>query len=319
MTASERQCAAHTEFRHQALIYAGQQGFLDGSLPFIRGGLEAGEPTLVMVAPAKIDMLREALDGDGDEVLFADMTTVGSNPARIIPAWRKFVERHSDRGAGLRGIGEPIWAGRSAAELVESQRHESLVNIAFADSHRFQVLCPYDTETLGPEVLEEAERSHPHLVRGPGEIESQAYRGIEAIAAPFDEPLPAPPADAPELRFVALTLVELRAFVRRGSSVAGLDGVVHEDFVTAVNEVATNSVLHGGGGGTAQLWREDDALICQIGDQGRLREPLAGRKHPPAHELDGRGLWLANQLCDLIQIRAFPDRTMTRVHVRARG
>jgi prepilin-type processing-associated H-X9-DG protein len=33
----------------------------------------------------------------------------------------------------LRGAGEPIWPERRPAELVECQRHESLLNVAFAD------------------------------------------------------------------------------------------------------------------------------------------------------------------------------------------
>ncbi len=318
MAEREPRQEAKPEFRHKALIYRGGQGFIDGSLSFIREGLETDEPTVVMVAPAKIDMLRQALNGDGDGVLFADMTEVGANPARIIPAWRQFVAEHADRGASLRGIGEPVSAGLSAAELVENQRHESLVNIALADAGGFQLLCPYDIEALAPEVIEEAARSHPHLVEDSAEIESQTYAGIQAFAAPFDDPLSDPPAAAPEISFAAVTLFELRAFILSRGGDAGFGGVTLEGFVTAVNEVATNSVLYGGGGGAARLWHEDEVLICDVRDRGQFRQPLAGRSRPEAHEVDGRGLWLANQLCDLIQIRSLPDGTLTRVHVHQR-
>ena len=46
-------------------------------------------------------------------VQFADMHQIGRNPARNIPAWRDFVDRNVAAGRGVRGIGEPIWAGRS--------------------------------------------------------------------------------------------------------------------------------------------------------------------------------------------------------------
>src|ERR1700676_4994488 len=108
-------------FRHEALLYSGWAEFVAGTVPFIRGGLEAGEPVLVVETAAKIDTLRVALGGDAEDVLFADMLEVGSNPARIIPAWHDFVERQGAAGRRLRGIGEPIWKGRSAAELVEAQ------------------------------------------------------------------------------------------------------------------------------------------------------------------------------------------------------
>ncbi len=314
MADSEARRRAKPRFRHRALLYGGQQGFLDGSLPFIRDGLEAQEPTLVMVADEKIGMLREALNGDGDGVLFADMTKVGANPARIIPAWRRFVTEHADRGASVRGIGEPVWAGLSPAGLVESQRHESLVNLAFEESESFQLLCPYDTETLAPEVIDAVGRSHPHLIKDACERDSDVYPGLEAIAAPFEDPLPASPGGAPELRFGRLTLFELRAFIRHQVGENGVGGESLEDFVTAVNEVATNSVRYGGRCASATLWPEDGTVICEVRDSGKFHQPLAGRSRPGAHELEGRGLWLANQLCDLIQIRSYPDGTVTRVH-----
>src|SRR5438132_6772395 len=121
-------------FRHEALLYAGQAEFVDGTTAFIRDALASEEPVLVVVDAAKIDLLREELgrDADDDTVCFADMAEVGRNPARIIPAWREFVAHRAGEGGAVRGIGEPIWAGRTPAELVECQRHEALLNLAFA-------------------------------------------------------------------------------------------------------------------------------------------------------------------------------------------
>ena len=72
----------------------------------------------------------------------------------------------------------------------------------------------------------------------------------------------------------------------------------------AVGELAANSIRHGGGRGILRVWRTDDALICEIRDRGRIADPLAGRVKPGLEQLDGRGLWIANAVCDLIQIRA---------------
>ena len=149
----------HNEsFRHEALLYAGQSGFVSGTLPFIRDGLASEEAMLVVVSQEKIDLLRHGLGSDADAVHFADMAEVGMNPARIIPAWYDFVNEY--RGRRLRGIGEPIWASRSSAELIECQRHESLLNVAFAEAPAWWLLCPYDTESLDPGVIAEARRSH---------------------------------------------------------------------------------------------------------------------------------------------------------------
>jgi hypothetical protein len=72
--------------------------------------------------------------------LLADMSAVGANPARIIPEWQDFADRCTEAGRTFRGIGEPIWDGRSAGELVECQRHEALLNFAFAHTAGFRLL-----------------------------------------------------------------------------------------------------------------------------------------------------------------------------------
>jgi anti-sigma regulatory factor (Ser/Thr protein kinase) len=82
-----------------------------------------------------------------------------------------------------------------------------------------------------------------------------------------------------------------------------------------VSELASNSIRHGGGQGAAKLWRDDQVIVCEVRDHGRMNLPLAGRIHPPADDIAGRGLWLANQVCDLIQIRSLPDGTVVRAQV----
>src|SRR2546423_2133316 len=138
-------------FEHEALLYAGNEDFVDRMAAFVLEGVAAGEPVLVMVGAHKIELLRGALGADADRVRLVNMDEAGRNPARIIPAWREFATGNSEPGRALRGVGEPIWAGRSEAELVECQTHESLINLAFADADSFRLLCPYDLTTLSPE------------------------------------------------------------------------------------------------------------------------------------------------------------------------
>ena len=82
----------------------------------------------------------------------------------------------------------------------------------------------------------------------------------------------------------------------------------------AVNELATNSVRYGGGRGEMLLWREGRMLLCEIRDEGHITDPLVGRSRPTPEANNGRGLWLANQLCDLVQIRSSPQGSSVRVH-----
>jgi anti-sigma regulatory factor (Ser/Thr protein kinase) len=303
-------------FSHEALLYAGTNRFVEGTLPFVRSALAAEEPILVMVGAAKIDALREALDDQAPDVEFANMEEVGSNPARIIPAWREFATARAAPGRSLWGIGEPIWAGRTPDELIECQRHESLLNLAFADAPAFRLLCPYDTEALEPEVIEEAHCSHHTIVDSEGHRSSTSYRGIELSAAPFGVPLPPPPSPPAEIDFEARTLDRLRRFVGAHAEDAGLESPRTYDLVLAVNEVATNSVRHAGGSGVARVWRNGGAIVCEVVDDGHLDVPLAGRERPGHGQVGGHGLWLVNQLCDLAQIRSLPDGTVVRLHMR---
>jgi anti-sigma regulatory factor (Ser/Thr protein kinase) len=284
---------------------------------FLRAGVAADEPSLVVVSARKIALLREALDGDADGVLFADMAGVGSNPARIIPAWRDFVAAHGDTGRPLRGIGEPIYPERSPAEMVECHRHEALLNIAFADTPAFHLVCPYDTTALDPEVVDTARRTHPAVVEDGVAGVSALFDGLDAVAEPFADPLPPPPADATEVEIAPGALRAARRFVRGAAAAAPpLTAERTRDLVVAVNEIATNAVVHGGGRGRLLAWREPAALVFEVRDAGRIAHPLAGRVRPQRGQIGGYGLWLANQLCDLVQVRAYGSAGVVRLHMR---
>jgi anti-sigma regulatory factor (Ser/Thr protein kinase) len=94
---------------------------------------------------------------------------------------------------------------------------------------------------------------------------------------------------------------------------AGLAEPRIADLVLAVDELATNTLRYANGKGILRAWREDAALLCEVADGGHIADPLAGRELPPPDELGGRGLWLVNQLCDLVQLRSGPGHSVVRV------
>jgi anti-sigma regulatory factor (Ser/Thr protein kinase) len=96
-----------------------------------------------------------------------------------------------------------------------------------------------------------------------------------------------------------------------------LDSARAADLVLAVNELAANSVRFGGSHGTLWLWQSDGELVCEVEDDGQVTQPLAGRRRPAPSAADGRGLWMVNQLCDLVQLRSSPAGTSVRVHMRS--
>lgn len=302
-------------FRHEALLYNGDDGFLDAAVPFLQESLDNEEPVLVIVSRHKVELLRSALGGDSSLAWFADMAEVGMNPARMIPAWRSFVEEHAPEPRRVRGIGEPIWGALNPAELMECQRHESLLNTAFGGSHNFWLLCPYDTATLPHPVLERARRDHPFLLTDGVHERSPGWRPGSTPEVHQSDRLSEPARELAELTFKSGLLGVVREVVATHATRFGMCPHRADDLIVAVNEVATNSVVHGGGSGVFRLWREAKSLVCEISDDGRIEDPLAGRVPPQVDSVAGRGLWLANQLCDLVQIRLLGGGSVVRLHM----
>jgi hypothetical protein len=63
------------------------------------------------------------------------------------------------------------------------------------------------------------------------------------------------------------------------------------------------------------VWVENGDIVCEVRDAGRMTDPMLGRVRPSIDASRGRGLWLANQLCDLVELRAFANGTVTRLHM----
>jgi anti-sigma regulatory factor (Ser/Thr protein kinase) len=303
-------------FAHDALLYAGPESFLEGTLPFIREGLAADEAMLVAVPADRIALLRAALDGDADRVCLVDMTRLGRNPAAIISAWRDFLDDNDPRERPVRGIGEPIWAGRSAEEIVECQRHESLLNLAFDGGPAWQLICPYDTRALPEDVILEARRSHPFVREGGLRRESPEYVAPASVLGPEEDDLPAVPDRAQLLAFSREQMVAVRRLVSAYAREAGLDTERASDLVLAVSELASNSVLHGGGEGLLAIWLDAGSVVCEVRDGGRIADPLVGRARPSPDQRGGHGMWLVNALCDLVQLRSLADGSVVRLTLR---
>lgn len=63
------------------------------------------------------------------------------------------------------------------------------------------------------------------------------------------------------------------------------------------------------------VWLEPGALVFEARDDGCIGEPLVGRVRPTPTQDGGRGLWMANQLCDLVQVRSGSSGTSMRLRM----
>jgi anti-sigma regulatory factor (Ser/Thr protein kinase) len=299
-------------WHHEAVFYDGAGSYLDLLVPFLREGVERDEPTMVAVAPGRIRLLTHALGADAARVRWVDMRQLGRNPARIIPEWQAFLDT---AGAGpARGIGEPVWPGRTADELQECRLHEALLNVAFADGRDFRLLCPYDRGRLPEAAIACARETHPAVDEGAGTCASTCFQ--PTLPAPS---LSAVPDAARRIPFDAHALGRVRHAVADEARTLRFGDRQLDAAVLAVNELAANSVRHGGGRGEVHVWGDRDELVCEVRDAGTIGDRLAGRRRPTLEQLGGRGLWMVNQLCDLVQIRTPPSARTNTIRVRIRA
>jgi len=111
---------------------------------------------------------------------------------------------------------------------------------------------------------------------------------------------------------VAAARTALAEFARNaGASEEQVDGVR-----LAASEAVTNAVRHGEGRCTARLWHDGRSVVSEISFETPMRDMLAGRRRPPPDAPSGRGLWLINQVCDLVEMRIGEAGTTLRLHVR---
>lgn len=312
---------AGADVRHEALLYDTLDTFVAQVGVFLDDAHRVGDPVLVLVDQVKAEALRDHL-GPLELVRYGDMASVGANPARVLPAWQAFVDevaRDHGRGSeplGVRGVVEPAWPGRTRAELAECALHEALLNLVLAESARGHLLCPYDVANLDPHTVDDAVRHHPVLRTAEGVIvPSATYHGPEAAMAMFAEPLEPPPEGVGTVEFEGASLVGLRHYVHTEALGSGLSPDRADDITLAVDEIATNSVVHGGGRGVLRVWLDGRTFVCEVSDAGRLAHPLVGRHRPPPTHEGGRGLWMANHLCDLVQLRSPASGTVARLHM----
>ncbi|MGW2045306.1 MEDS domain-containing protein [Streptomyces sp. NPDC001858] len=281
-------------FDHRMSVSATDEGFVAAALPFLAEGLAAaGEPPPVaIVAPDKLDLLRDALGADARHIGLVPHTDwYTGSAANAIARAAGHLAAHGGPGGRLHLLMEPVWngrAGRSPRESAEWIRYEALANLLFAPTAT-TAMCVYDTRTAGSVLIEAARRAHP---------DTGVYADPLRVAAELDAvPLPPTPADAHRLADPAPDAVRAWAAGR------GLGAADAELFATAVAEAASLGPVTG-----ALLWGEAPGCVCELLLARRLDDPLAGFVPPPTLEpTPGQGLWFARQVCAYVDVRdAYP-------------
>lgn len=302
-------------FEHDALLYEGVDGFVDNMLPFVHGAFDREDAVLAVTSPRNISALREALGGDADRVDFHDSTMWYASTGKAFRGYADYVAAQPE-GQRLCAIGEPVWPVGRPEAVSEWARYESVLNVAFADAPAW-IVCPYDAATLPDEILTHALETHPtthargHRVPHDGYVATETFWGSLDVRHPFAEP--------PRMRELPVTseLGALRAAVASEARRVGVDPQRLPEFLLAVHELAINALTHGGGDAVLRMWSEEHDFVCELADSGPgLERRYGGYVTPTSDDLRGRGLWLARQITDLVEVRSGPDGTRIRVRMR---
>jgi len=291
-------------FRHEALPYRGMEGFVQAATPVVLDATGRGDPVMVAAPAVNVKALQQSLPIDlldDGRVQFVDMVAAGRNPARSVSLWHQFARQPSPSEHRL-GIAELLWAKRTAEEIVECQYAEAVLNLALAGS-ALSLTCAYDTAALSATDVREAAQHHLGIV--------SMFGDVRFPQSPLAEPPIAPSVD---YQFGTGDLQRIREYVGTQATACLVDRLQIHDLVLAVNELATNSIRHGGGHGRLRVWLTSDSLICEVSDAGFLNQPLAGMCQPTTNGDGGAGMWLVHQVCDLVQVRSSEqDGTVVRL------
>jgi anti-sigma regulatory factor (Ser/Thr protein kinase) len=293
-------------YDHAAVHYDGDDELLAVAVPFLEGGLAAGEPTLVSMEPDRAELLRGALPPSA-RVEYLSTRDLYARPAAAIKSYRELMARFVAGGAaGIRIFGE-IPPAAIDTSWDWWARYESAVNHAY-DEFPLRSMCAYDTRTTPRHVLDDVARTHPFVATpGGGHLPNTGYIDpLSFLAGPRPmTPLPI------ELTPPLAELADPRPADARRAVMAiapvDLPAAEVDDLVLAVSEIVDNALRHGRPPVRVRIWAGAGQMVVSVHDTGEgPADPFAGLL-PAARSIGGRGLWIAHQICS--QVTLYRDET----------
>jgi anti-sigma regulatory factor (Ser/Thr protein kinase) len=289
-------------------------------MPFIEEGVASGEPVLVAMEEGNLEALRGAIGPEPTGVRLLSSPEWYENSARTRDKLTDWVGENGN-GGRVRLIGEPPWPVGQEARVRDWARHESVLNVAFAGLP-LRLVCAHDARALPAEVIEHVESTHPEIIRGDGEPSPSSRfedpRDFCARLAPDGAERDGAPAA--ELSFGLDDLRSVRRLVEWEGLYSGLPDERIEELILAVNEVASNALVHGAAPASLRIWNEGGEIVFEVVDGGAgISDALAGQLPPEPEVLGGRGLWLSRMMADAVEIRSDTAGNSVTIHATLPG
>lgn len=304
-------------FRHQALLYDSVDGLASAMTPSLQDALSQRDPVVVIMNRDSAEVLGAALGELTQQLEWLDSSPWQRRMGARFDAVLTFLADRSAQGRPARIVHDQAPGEDLPDMLREYLRYEAITNIAFAE-FRTPLLCLWDRRRYSATALEAVCRTHPELIEDGGAIRSRRYTEPEGYLAEGDRTLRLEQPEMTEIRqeLAALTaLAGLRRSLQQWARGWGMGREASEDLTMAVHEVAVNAIEYGRAPAEAVAWREPEGLVCEVSDSGTGPvEALTGYLRPPVSQSPGRGLWLARQLADLVEVSTHPPGTRIRLH-----
>lgn len=301
-------------FRHAAAIYDSDEGFLRTVIPFVEEGLATGDPIIVTLNPEQQVLLASVI-GQPEGISQLVVGEHYHHPLSALRANRTLFESHLQAGAArVRLVGDlpretPMaWRGWA--------RYEALCNHHLTDL-AVTALCTYDIRTTDESVLHDVRRLHALLTDNNGKQQpNPSYVQPDAFLRDWSQGSADPlEAGAPQLHLADPQPSDGRRAV---AALATTAGVASEGLVAAVSEVLSNAHVHGQPPVALRGWSSRGRVVLKVSDGGPgPADPIAGLIVPDGEATGGRGLWIANQLCDMFSITAEDDGCSVRMIAEA--
>jgi anti-sigma regulatory factor (Ser/Thr protein kinase) len=289
-------------FSHAAVVYDSDEQLRDRVVPYVEEGLRRDENVLLTISDAAEHVLREALGSAATRVQWKAPGISYDRLGRMYEAYRAYLAEQYTAGLPTRIVAE-FSSDSGSYRLDQYLRYESMAHEAYAP-YGYPIVCLWDERCYPPEVLQRVRATHPQLIGEQGRpVINADYRRPGSHHGRLGQPLPvAAEAAGIDVHFdTADDLVALRRHFRTWAVSCDLSADEVSDVISAVDEITTNALEHGGPPARVQSWLDGTELVVEVHDSGTTPiPPTAGLYRPGLDSPRGRGLWMARQFAEVV-------------------
>jgi anti-sigma regulatory factor (Ser/Thr protein kinase) len=291
-------------FTHELLLHSSLEEMLAFAVPFVRDGVAAEEPTLLLVRPETAAEVLPRVEQSPHLTVLPALGWSG-RPSGELQAADGLLAGYGSDVSRVRMLNEePIVPEEHWHEW---RRVEAAVNIAL-DRYAAWLVCSYDRRALDEEMVADLHATHRLVGRDDHHRDNVHFQDpVDFLAKHLDaEPDPAE-STAPAAELINPSPGAARAAVAAFARHSRLPPVEIENLVFAAHEAVTNSLVHGRPPVVMRVWVLPGRTMVTVTDAGTgPTDPLVGLLPPLRHHGPGLGLWLCHQLVDVTH-RRHPD------------